>query len=239
MFGTPSAAHLILITAKAVIAISKAGIYNTIPLPPIRHPLTSRDSRSSVSLLGRHVRRAHPAMRKISTARSSRRAPPLKDSDYDHEINLVDHAAEAANPQAITPEPPLEPPAEAPSEPTASEEVEDPESDLSPRSTLDAGQNLSKYTTAVQSYAPGTPALQAGPSTTTREPSPCRSTNSHRSTSTSVDSSGKAKKARRTLKGSSLRRASRGRVTVPKVTVNGEYTAVNRLRLWPYLFFNM
>lgn len=44
-------------------------------------------------------------MRKISNARSSRRAPPLKDSDYDHEINLVDHAAESIPPQALSPEP--------------------------------------------------------------------------------------------------------------------------------------
>ncbi len=33
-------------------------------------------------------------MHKI-TPHSSRRAPPLKDSDYDHEIDLVDHADEA------------------------------------------------------------------------------------------------------------------------------------------------
>ncbi|KAG8158395.1 hypothetical protein KVR01_011517 [Diaporthe batatas] len=44
-------------------------------------------------------------MRKPSTAHRSRRAPPLKDSDYDHEINLVDHAAEAVTPQALSPEP--------------------------------------------------------------------------------------------------------------------------------------
>ncbi|KAK7737888.1 hypothetical protein SLS53_006266 [Cytospora paraplurivora] len=44
-------------------------------------------------------------MRKHSTVRRSRRAPPLKASDYDHEIGLVDHAAEAATPQAISPQP--------------------------------------------------------------------------------------------------------------------------------------
>lgn len=48
-------------------------------------------------------------MRKPSTAHRSRRAPPLKDSDYDHEINLVDHAAEAVTPQALSPEPGQQP----------------------------------------------------------------------------------------------------------------------------------
>lgn len=56
-------------------------------------------------------------MRKPSTAHSSRRAPPLKDSDYDHEINLVDHAAETVTPQALSPEPGQQPeqPADQPS----------------------------------------------------------------------------------------------------------------------------
>ncbi|KUI58417.1 Meiotically up-regulated gene 65 protein [Cytospora mali] len=43
-------------------------------------------------------------MRKHSTVRRSRRALPLKDSDYDHEIALVDHAAETPTPQAVTPQ---------------------------------------------------------------------------------------------------------------------------------------
>lgn len=47
-------------------------------------------------------------MRKISTARTSRRAPGLKDSDYDHEIALVDHATEAVTPQRLSPETPAE-----------------------------------------------------------------------------------------------------------------------------------
>lgn len=165
-------------------------------------------------------------MRKISTARSSRRAPPLKDSDYDHEINLVDHVAEAVTPQNITPEPPTEPP--------ASEHVEDPDNALSPRSTADPGQHLSKYTTAVESPVPGTPAPgpapATGPSTGTREPSPPRSAPSRRSTTSSVGSTGKKpKKTKGTPKASSLRRASRDRVAVPKVTVNGEQTGAQQV----------
>lgn len=57
----------------------------------------------------RHVSGRPLAMRKPSTAHRSRRAPPLKDSDYDHEINLVDHAAEAVTPQALSPEPGQQP----------------------------------------------------------------------------------------------------------------------------------
>lgn len=161
-------------------------------------------------------------MRKISTARSSRRAPPLKDSDYDHEIALVDHAAEAVTPHPITPEPA----AEAAAEPVASEQVEEPENALSPRSTADPGQALSKYTTAIESPAPGTPAPQAGPSNDTREPSPSRSTVSRLSASSSVVSVGKSKNAKHASK-DSLRRASRSRVPVPKVMVNGEYMVTN------------
>lgn len=165
-------------------------------------------------------------MRKISTARSSRRAPPLKDSDYDHEISLVDHVAEAVTPQRITPESAAEPTAE----PAASEHLEDPEHVLSPRSTTEPGQHLSKYTTAVESPAPGTPAPQAGPSTSTKDPSPSRSATSRRSTSSSGDSTGKSKKLENASKWSSLRRASRDRVAVPKIAVNGEHVIASSLR---------
>lgn len=50
-------------------------------------------------------------MRKISTARSSRRAPPLKDTDYDHEIDLVDHVTEPKNrsPEPLLPQTPIQP----------------------------------------------------------------------------------------------------------------------------------
>lgn len=43
-------------------------------------------------------------MRKHSRARRSRRALPLKDSDYDHEIALVDHVAGTPTPPAISPQ---------------------------------------------------------------------------------------------------------------------------------------
>lgn len=165
-------------------------------------------------------------MRKISTARSSRRAPPLKDSDYDHEISLVDHVAEAVNPQRITPASVAEPTAE----PAASEHLEDPENVLSPRSTTEPGQHLSKYTTAVESPAPGTPVPQVGPLTSTRDPSPPRSAPSRSGTSSSSDSTGKSKKLRNASKGSSLRRVSRDRVAVPKIAVNGEHVNAGSVR---------
>lgn len=154
-------------------------------------------------------------MRKISTARSSRRAPPLKESDYDHEINLVDHAAETVTPQTVTPEPPTP------------ERVEDSDNVSSPHTTADPGQRLSKYTTAVESPAPRTPVPEAEPSSGTKEPSPSRSTASRRSTG-SIGSSKKSKKGKDAPRGSSLRRASRGRVAVPRVTVNGEHIFSNK-----------
>ncbi|KAF3761178.1 hypothetical protein M406DRAFT_267991 [Cryphonectria parasitica EP155] len=112
-------------------------------------------------------------MRKISNARSSRRAPTLKDSDYDHEINLVDHVAEAATAQPLPPEP---------SGPSARTD-----NALTPSQTTGTpkDQSLSTYTTAASAFSDPQP----GPSQSRDRPSPPASVSRGRAGSLSVSGS--------------------------------------------------
>ncbi|KAK2616061.1 hypothetical protein N8I77_002772 [Diaporthe amygdali] len=72
-------------------------------------------------------------MLRPSSAHRSRRAPPLKDSDYDHEINLVDHAAEAVTPQALSPEPGQQPEQQAEQQTRPTSTTPQSESEPEPR----------------------------------------------------------------------------------------------------------
>lgn len=146
-------------------------------------------------------RHSYPTMRKISSARTSRRAPGLKDSDYDHEIALVDHAAEAATPQRSSPEPSAQP--------------DETGHALSASQTPDTDQALSKYTTAAAS----SPSLtQPGPSSLRKDQSGSRSNASASSASTSL----KSKASKSSLKKSYIRRKSKEGADIPRVEVEGE-----------------
>lgn len=146
-------------------------------------------------------------MRKISTARSSRRAPTLKDSDYDHEIALVDHAAETVSPKPLSPEPP--------------DQLDRTDNALSPCQTTETDQTLSNNPHAVPT---STREPQAGPSSPHRDRSASRSTVTSRRSASSASTAPKSKKSKGSLKKSSLHRGSRSRssVSIPRVEVQGK-----------------
>lgn len=137
-------------------------------------------------------------MRKISTARSSRRAPGLKDSDYDHEIALVDHAAEAVNSQQPSP--------------GISAQTDKTDHALAPADTVNTEQTLSKSNTA----APTGPTAQAGPS------SPQADNPDARSTASASGASTKSKNSKGSLHKYLERRGSNRRTDVPRVEVERE-----------------
>lgn len=139
-------------------------------------------------------------MRKISAARTSRRAPGLKDSDYDHEIALVDHAAEAVTPQAISPEIPAQ--------------TDRTGHDHTPDRPANPDQTISKVNTPVSTG----PTAQSGPSSPHAERSVPRSTTSASDTSTSVRST----KSKGSSNRSTNRRGSGGQADIPRVEIEGE-----------------
>lgn len=139
-------------------------------------------------------------MRKISSARSSRRAPGLKDSDYDHEIALVDHAAETVTPQLLSPE--------------LLAKTQPADHALPTSRTADTDRALSKYSTAAS-----TPSLaDPGPSSVRNHLSGSHSNQSAGSVSSSV----KSKSSKGSKSKSSKRRNSGGKVDVPRVEIEGE-----------------
>lgn len=135
-------------------------------------------------------------MRKPSTAHRSRRAPPLKDSDYDHEINLVDHAAEAVTPQALSPEPGQHPADQPPTSTTPTQPEPEPAAEQEPESEPVSGE---------------------GPSSSQR--APARNRSLRRSTSSASSTSRRSKEV-------SKKAASQGSLAidaaVPQVEVTGE-----------------
>lgn len=139
-------------------------------------------------------------MRKITTARSSRRAPGLKDSDYDHEIALVDHAAEVVTPQSQSPDLPAQ--------------TEQTDRGLTTSRTADTDRALSKYTTAAST----TSVAEPGPSSVRTHLSGSRFNYSGGSASSSV----KSKSSKGSLNKSSKRRNSGGEDNIPRVEVEGE-----------------
>lgn len=152
-------------------------------------------------------------MRKIPTARSSRRAPGLKDSDYDHEIALVDHAAEAVGVQ--------------PQSQDLAAQSEQAHHALNPSRTADTDRALSKYTTATSSH-PSPSLTEAGPSSDRNHISGSGSNHSASSDRTSVRS--------RSSKGSLSKpykpRDSVRKNTIPRVEVEGEESCCPFQRLY-------
>lgn len=140
-------------------------------------------------------------MRKPSTAHRSRRAPPLKDSDYDHEINLVDHAAEAVTPQALSPEPGQQPEQPADQQLTS-------ETHPQPRPEL-----------ATNEVQEPEPELDSGEDPSSSQRAPAQNRSPRRSTSSASATS-------RLSKGGSKKAASQERLAVevalPQVEVTGE-----------------
>lgn len=152
-------------------------------------------------------------MRKISTARSSRRAPPLKDSDYDHEIGLVDHAPEAAKATVLSPEP--------------TEQTEEADHALATCQTAESDKTLSRYTTAVSNTPEPTPQSpsrsQAGPSSPRKDVSEARSNTAVSRRASGSGISAKSKKSKGSLRQSHLQKSSRDRVDVPTVEVERKH----------------
>lgn len=157
-----------------------------------------------------HVRGADLAMRKHSTARSSRRAPALKDSDYDHEINLIDHAAEAV---LAEPQPPSTAAALSPQRTdnalTTSETVETTKGEtlyphtITPSTTEDSQPGPSATQGQARSSSPGAKAT--------------------RGRTSSVGVSVKSMKSKRLSKKSSLRMSTESGIVIPRVEINGKY----------------
>ncbi|KAJ4422495.1 hypothetical protein N0V82_002829 [Gnomoniopsis sp. IMI 355080] len=139
-------------------------------------------------------------MRKISTARTSRRAPGLKDSDYDHEIALVDHAAEAVTPQRLSPEIPAQ--------------IVRTDHALASAQTADSDQTLSKYNTAAST---GT-AAPSGPLSPQEGHPDARSTAGASVATVST----KAKNSKGSLRKASEYQASKGNVNIPTFEVEGQ-----------------
>ncbi|CAN8106257.1 unnamed protein product [Discula destructiva] len=142
-------------------------------------------------------------MRKIPTARTSRRAPGLKDSDYDHEIALVDHAAEAVTPQQLSPDLP----------------AQTEQTDHAPSTPQNAATDeaLSRRPTAVSATSTAEP----GASSLRKDPSGSRSGASASASASGASSSVKSKisKGSLTKKKSSLRRHSKPKSDIPRVEV--------------------
>lgn len=147
-------------------------------------------------------------MRKISTARSSRRAPPLKDTDYDHEINLVDHITEL---DAPSPEPLIPQTTSAPEE-----------NNLSARQTTATDHTtLSKYTNAASS--PDVP--EAGPSrarSSSRSTVTAKRSSSRGSISTTKSKGSRKSKFLRKSRKSLKSKDSQQQAIVPSVEVERE-----------------
>lgn len=139
-------------------------------------------------------------MRKISAARTSRRAPGLKDSDYDHEIALVDHAGEPVTPQTTSPEIPAQ--------------TDRIGYEHTPDRPANTDQTISKVNTPVSTG----PLAQTGPSSPHVERSEPRSTTSASDTSASVRST----KSKGSSKRSTHRRGSGREANIPRVEVEGE-----------------
>lgn len=139
-------------------------------------------------------------MRKISAARTSRRAPGLKDSDYDHEIALVDHAAETVTPQTLSPEIPAQ--------------KDQTGHDHTSERPANTDQAPSKVNTPVSTG----PTAQIGPSSPHVERSETRPTTSASDTSISV----KSTKSKGSLYKSTNRPGSGGKADVPRVEVEGQ-----------------
>lgn len=146
-------------------------------------------------------------MRKISNARSSRRAPALKDSDYDHEIDLVDHADETAQPRALSPEP--------------AQHTNQADHALAGYQTAGSDKTLSRYTTAASNEHDPQPQAQAqpGPSSPRTNLLDARSNATISRRASSARTSFKSRKSKGSLRRSSLPRSSRGKVDVPTVEV--------------------
>lgn len=143
-------------------------------------------------------------MRKPSTAHRSRRAPPLKDSDYDHEINLVDHAAETVTPQALSPEPGQQPGQPADQQPTPTIEPQPaPESvakqEQQPEAESDSGE---------------------GPSSSQKAPT--RSRSPRHSTSSASARSTRSRRSKEVSKKSASQESLTGDAAVPQLEVTGE-----------------
>lgn len=152
-------------------------------------------------------------MRKISKARSSRRAPALKDSDYDHEINLVDHVAEA---ETVTPHQlSLGSGADA----RRSIERTGPSLDESRVAGATANPTLSKYRTALSDAAKPP---QPGPSSPRGDRPSSSPATVTRSRACSTGSSPKSEGSKCSSKRFSLRRRSKDTPAIPTVEVNGE-----------------
>lgn len=150
-------------------------------------------------------------MRKISNARSSRRAPGLKDTDYDHEIALVDNAAEAPTPQPLSPE--LQQGGDTGA-------ADDGVLEQSQAANTAQTETLSKNTTAVSSVSDTEP--QVGPSLRRKKSSGSVETVSTGRSASSASTS-KSKKIKASLKRSSLRGPkSRSKTEIPRVEVQGE-----------------
>ena len=97
--------------------------------------------------------------------RTSRRVPPLKDSDFDHEINLVDHSAPV--PRTISPEEEaLRSSTSGPSvtpEPSSSQQVPPSPEDESRLARLDRHEQASEGESHEGNGEPGSP-VPKGPS---------------------------------------------------------------------------
>lgn len=145
-------------------------------------------------------------MRKPSTAHRSRRAPPLKDSDYDHEINLVDHAAEAVTPQALSPEPGQQP--EEPEQPTEQRPALTTQSQPQPQPEAAAEQEQE------QEQEP-----DAGEGPSSSHEAPARNRSPRRSTSGTSASSRRSKKA---SKKAASQESLAGHAAVPQFQLTGE-----------------
>lgn len=143
-------------------------------------------------------------MRKPSTAHRSRRAPPLKDSDYDHEINLVDHAAEAVTPQALSPEPGQQP--EQPEQPA----------DQWPASII---QSRPQSEAAAEQAQDQQPAPDSGEGPSSLHEAPTRNRSPRRSTSGTSATSRRSKEA---SKKAASQESLAGHAAVPQFQLTGE-----------------
>lgn len=142
-------------------------------------------------------------MRKPSTAHRSRRAPPLKDSDYDHEISLVDHAAEVVTPQALSPRPGQQP--EQPQQPT----------EQRPTSTIRSQPQSDAAAEQEQEPAPDS---GEGPSSSQR--APARNSSPRRSAS---GASATCRRSKGTSKKAASQESLAGNAALPQLEITGEH----------------
>lgn len=166
------------------------------PKPPVPGP----ELRARLFSPVRHVSGRPLAMRKPSTAHRSRRAPPLKDSDYDHEINLVDHAAEAVTPQALSPEP-----GQQPDQPTEQRPTSSTPSQPQPEDAAEQHQEAAEDSGEGQSPSQRAPAQHSTP---------------RRSTSGASASSRRSKKG---SKKAASQESLAGNAAIPELQLTGEH----------------